>query len=197
VATVPRFTSRDLELLPDRLDGTRYEIIDGDLHVSTQPHAHHQYASLMLGAALATWDAAAALGFTFPAPGLIFAPDQDVAPDLVWYSRERYARAMDRAGHFHVAPELAVEILSYGSANEDRDRVVKLSLYSRQGVREYWIVDWRRREVQVYRRQDATLVLVATLQGEDELTSPLLPGFACPLKQLWIPTVALEDGEQD
>jgi hypothetical protein len=30
------WTSKDLELLPD--DGKRYEIIDGELYVSKQPH---------------------------------------------------------------------------------------------------------------------------------------------------------------
>ena len=31
-----RYTSRDLDLLPD-VEGIRYEIIDGELHVSKQP----------------------------------------------------------------------------------------------------------------------------------------------------------------
>ena len=35
-----RWTSDDLSLLPD--DGTRYEIVDGDLHMSRQPDWHHQ-----------------------------------------------------------------------------------------------------------------------------------------------------------
>jgi Uma2 family endonuclease len=185
MATVPRFTSRDLELLPDPLDDTRYEIIDGDLHVSKQPHVHHQFACTMLCAALTRWDDTAGAGFALMAPGLIFSPDQDVAPDLVWISRERYARAVDRAGHLRSAPEVVVEVLSYGTANEQRDREVKLSLYSRQGVRENWIVDWCRQEVHVYRRRDVALVLVSTLQGDDDLTSPLLPGFACPISRLW------------
>src|SRR3712207_8109858 len=39
-----RFTTVDLELLPDPLDDKRYEIIDGELHVAEQPHWHHQFA---------------------------------------------------------------------------------------------------------------------------------------------------------
>jgi len=74
-------------------------------------------------------------------------------------------------------------------ANEQRDREVKLKLYSRQGVLEYWIVDWLSRTLQVYRHADAALELVATLAGDDLLSSPLLPGFSCPLSKLWI-TVA-------
>jgi hypothetical protein len=40
--TAYRFTVEDLERMnPQPLDDTRYEIIDGELHVSTQPHAYH------------------------------------------------------------------------------------------------------------------------------------------------------------
>ena len=78
-------------------------------------------------------------------------------------------------------------MLSPGPANERRDRELKLKLYSRQGVLEYWIVDWRLRTVQVYHREQLELRLAATLTGEDVLTSPLLPGFACPIWSFWEP----------
>ena len=39
-----RYTSADLERLPD-VEGTRYEIIDGELHVSRQPHWEHETAA--------------------------------------------------------------------------------------------------------------------------------------------------------
>ena len=179
-----RYTSRDLECLPD-VDGVRYEIIDGDLHESKQPSWHHQRACMRISLTLEVWSDQTGAGVTVPAPGLIFAADEDVAPDVVWISRERLADALDEAGHLRVAPELVVEVLSPGPANERRDRELKLKLYSRQGVREYWIVDWHRRIVQVFRRQRATLRLVATLQDDDVLTTPLLAGFACPILSLW------------
>ena len=83
------------------------------------------------------------------------------------------------------APDLVVEVLSPGSTNERRDRELKLKLYSRQGVHEYWIVDWQRHNLQVYRRSEAELHLVATLEDEDTLTSPNLPGFSCRLAEFW------------
>jgi Uma2 family endonuclease len=78
-----------------------------------------------------------------------------------------------------------VEVLSPGSANERRDRGVKLKLSSRRGVSEYWIVDWQQRKVEVYRRQQMALQLLATLYAIDTLTSPVLPGFACPVVTLF------------
>jgi Uma2 family endonuclease len=90
-------------------------------------------------------------------------------------------------GKLYAAPELAVEILSPGSTNERRDRELKLKLYAREGVEEYWLVDWRERTVVVYRRAGAELQAVLTLTNADALTSPLLPGFACPVRDLWEP----------
>ena len=72
-----------------------------------------------------------------------------------------------------------------GSTNEQRDREAKLKLYSRRGVLEYWIVDWRLHQVEVYRRAGMGLELVGTLRETDTLTSPHLPGFADSLLQLF------------
>ena len=183
MGTPLRWTSADLDVLPD--DGKRYEIVDGEIYVSRQPGYHHQYACSQLNIALGVWSNQTNVGVTLQASGVIFADDDDVVPDVVWISHERLATALDQAGHLHTAPELVVEVLSPGSANERRDREVKLKLYSRRGVLEYWLVDWPQRQVEVYRRQEQALHLVATLYAMDTLTSPMLPGFACPVTQLF------------
>ena len=186
MTTTRRYTSADLESLPD-VEGVRYEIIGGELHVSTAPGWHHQYASDQARMALQLWNDRTGRGLAVSGPGVIFADDDDVIPDVVWISRGRLATGLDHAGHLRVAPELVVEVLSPGSANVRRDREKKLDLYSRRGVDEYWIVDWQRRSVQVYRRGDAALELVTTLGDSDALTTPLLPDFACPVASLWTP----------
>ena len=185
--TAFRFTSKDLEAMP-QIEGIRYEIIDGELYVSTAPHWHHQFAADEIRIALRASREVSTAGVTVTAPGLVFAEDENVIPDLIWISHERAARGQDEAGHFTIGPELVVEVLSPGSSNELRDRDVKLGLYSRRGVDEYWIVDWRARQVEVYRRVEGELALGATLTGDDALTSPLLPGFSCSISTLWAPT---------
>jgi Uma2 family endonuclease len=183
-----RYTTADLELLPE-VEGTRYEIIDGELYVSKSPDWRHQYACVEIGRVLQEWNHRTGAGLAIFAPGLIFASDDNVVPDVVWVSRARLAAVVDAQGHLRAAPELVVEVLSPGELNERRDRDLKLRLYSRQGVHEYWIVDWRARTVRVYRRGQAALRLVATLDGEDELTSPLLPAFSCPISTFWAPAL--------
>src|SRR3954453_20465791 len=174
-----RWTSADLDLMPD--DGKRYEIIDGELYVSKQPHWYHQVVCTSLSTPLDIWSRQHRAGVVAGAPGIIFADDDDVAPDLVWISRERLATALEPDGKLHAAPDLVVEILSPGATNERRDREAKLKLYSRRGVREYWIVNWQRRQVEVFRRVDAALQMQVTLLDGDSLESPLLPGFALSL----------------
>jgi Uma2 family endonuclease len=187
MARVPaamRWTIADLDALPDD-ESRRYEIIDGELYVSRAPHWQHQATCVRITTPLENWNSETGLGEVLFAPGVIFSEWDAVIPDVVWISRARLTAIEDAAGHLQGAPELAVEVLSPGADNTQRDRELKLKLYSRRGVHEYWIVDWRARTVAVYRRQRARLRLFGTLNPEDTLTSPLLPGFALPVARLF------------
>ena len=55
------------------------------------------------------------------------------------------------------APDMVMEILS--PSTQRHDRLVKLGLYQRAGVREYWIVDPDSSTVQVFLRRDDSLQL--------------------------------------
>ncbi len=178
-----RWTSQDLDLLPD--DGKRYEIVDGELYVSKQPHWHHQFVANQVWEVLQTWSRATKAGMANIAPGVIFADDDDVAPDVVWISRERLAKALQSDGKLHAAPELVVEVLSPGTTNVARDRQAKLKLYSNQGVLEYWIVNWQLRSLEIYRRQEGVLKIHSTLYEDDILQSPHLPDFSCQVGQIF------------
>jgi Uma2 family endonuclease len=53
-------------------------------------------------------------------------------------------------------------------------------------VQEYWIANWRLQQVEIYRRENSQLKLVATLLAGDEITSPLLLGFKCQVERFFI-----------
>jgi Uma2 family endonuclease len=179
-----RWTTADLKLLPD--SSNRYEIIDGELLVTKAPHWKHQKAIVKICGVLDGWSEKTELGEVVQAPGVIFSDADNVIPDVVWISKERLASSLDEAGHLMAAPELIVEVLSPGADNERRDRETKLKLYTSRGVQDYWILDWRLKQVEVYHRQTGILQLVATLFPGDTLTSPLLPGFACDVERLFL-----------
>ena len=174
------WTIADLELLPE--NGTRYEIIDGELFMTGAPQWSHQQVAVNICTELNRTPETVAVGRAVTTPGIIFSEADNVIPDVVWASYDRLAVLLDQAEHLVGAPELIVEVLSPGAENERRDREVKLKLYASQGVQEYWIANRRLQQVQVYRREEALLKLVATLMAEDEITSLLLPGFACTVE---------------
>ena len=185
VANPVTWTIHDLDAMPDDGGWKRYEIIYGELLVTRAPHAFHQDAASKLNIQLGIWSAASGLGRAIQTPGVIFTDIDAVIPDLIWASNERWENSLDAAGHFVVAPELIVEILSAGEKNKERDKKYKLKLYSLHGVQEYWIVNWRLKEIEIYRRADGILKRAATLLTEDTLTSPLLPGFNCDLNKIF------------
>ena len=178
-----RWTSADLDLLPK--NNKRYEIIDGELYVTRAPHNKHQDTCGNFYYELKVWSKVTGLGYAVIGAGLIFGENDDVIPDVIWMSKEKYTALIDDTGHFRGAPEIAIEVLSAGSENEKRDREVKLKLYSSHGVLEYWIADWRSQQMQIYRRENGILKLAVTLFVSDVLTSPLLPEFSCPLSQIF------------
>jgi Uma2 family endonuclease len=179
-----RWTTTDLELFAgDRVN--RYEIIDGELFVTRAPHWKHQNLCVNIGAVLKDWSDRSGLGEPAVMPGIIFSDADSVIPDVVWASKASLAYLLDEVGHLTGAPELVVEVLSPGKANEYRDKEAKLKLYSVRGVLEYWIFDWQVRKVEVYRRDRSSLKLAATLFAQDELTSPILPGFNCAIDKFF------------
>jgi Uma2 family endonuclease len=185
VANFRSWTTADLDVMPDDGGWNRYEIIDGELFVTRAPHIRHQSAASKINVSLENWSEATGLGRSLQTPGLVFTPTDAVIPDVVWASTECIAKGIDEAGHFTIAPELVVEILSAGEANERRDKSVKLKFYSRYGVREYWIVNWLLKTLEIYRRSDAQLQLVATLFAGDTLSSPLLPDFSLEIDRIF------------
>lgn len=180
-----RWTVHDLESMPDDWGWKRYEIIDGDLIVTRAPHIWHQNAGGSIYLELMLWSRQTKLGRAFEAPGVVFSEADAVIPDVVWASNQRIENGVDEAGHFAVAPELVVEVLSAGTQHEQRDRTAKLKLYSLYGVQEYWIANWRLKTVEVYRQQAGQLQLVGTFGEGNRLSSPLLDGFDCAIASLF------------
>ncbi|PZO19903.1 MAG: hypothetical protein DCF25_07450 [Leptolyngbya foveolarum] len=179
-----RWDIHDIEGLPQN-EWTTYEIIDGELFVTRSPHRRHQQVAHEICSALNIWSKQSGLGEAIFAPGILLSDADNIVPDVVWVSKETLALIEDEAGHLTGVPELVVETLSPGAENIRRDRQAKLKLYSIQGAQEYWIADRFAQRLEIYRREEGRLVLTMTLTVEDKLSSPLLPGFSCPVSQFF------------
>ena len=82
------------------------------------------------------------------------------------------------------APELMIEILSPGEESHDRDFVAKRHEYHAIKILEYLIVD-RPRERLTILRHEPTGYAEETLTIDDTYTTPLLPGLAVRLSEVF------------
>jgi Uma2 family endonuclease len=165
-------TVADLDTMPE--DGNRYEIIGGELFVSRAPSITHQRVVHNLQMGIGPYLIDNPIGILVPGPGVAFDDFSSVIPDLVFVSEARRG-SVASGDRLTGAPDLAIEVLSPGAANEGRDRKVKRRLYGQYGVTEYWIVDLINRSVEIYGLREGSLELIATLYEQDELTSLVLP----------------------
>jgi Uma2 family endonuclease len=171
----PLLTVADLDAFPED-DGNRYELIGGVLFVSCAPGIPHQRVLQNLQIGLSDYLRLNPVGILVPGAGAIFSDYDAVIPDLAFVRHERWEQVVT-GEKFTGALDVVVEILSPGSQNRKRDLSAKRQLYAQYGVAEYWIVDSENRSVLIFHLRDQTLEEVATLHHEDELSSPMLPGF--------------------
>ena len=124
------------------------------------------------------------LGRLFPARlDVVLSPIDVVEPDLLYVGKERSHILTE--DNVQGMPDLLVEIVS--DTTRRMDEVVKLRLYERFGVREYWVVDPILDTVKVYRWVDLVFTKVAELSAaaSDLLTTPLLPGLEISLPTIF------------
>ena len=178
----PIVTVEDLAAMPD--DSNRYEVIEGEISVSRAPDFVHQVATSNLIGSINPYLKNNPIGTIVPTPGLILSPIDGVIPDLVYMSNERRDEIL-REGKLHAAPELVIEILSPGTENIRRDRIVKRQLYAKHGVEEYWVIDAQMRTLEVYRLRDALLDLIAMYAKGDTVTTALLPDWNISIEELF------------
>jgi len=174
----PLLTVADLDACPD--DSNRYELIEGELFVSRAPGLPHQFVIQNLQIAIVDYLRQNPIGKLVPGAGAIFSDYDAVIPDLAFVRNERWDQVVT-GEKFTGALDLVIEVMSPGKENRDRDLLVKRQLYGKYGVAEYWIVDAENRLVEIYRLRQERLERIATLRNEDEITTPLLPGFRLPV----------------
>ncbi len=174
-----RLNYEDLCRLPS--NGKRYEIMDGELHVTPAPRRSHQKVVTNLGYFLTEHAKRTGRGEVYVAPfDVVFSQFDVVEPDVFFISETRLSVLTDK--NVQGAPDLVVEVLSESTA--EIDRTTKLKLYARYGVEEYWIIDPDNCSAELYRRNQAGLDLAQNLKRTDALISPLLPSFSIPLVKL-------------
>lgn len=132
------------EALPE---DTRAEVFDGQIYYMSSPSQSHQIISMELSTILNTYvKSRNGSCIVFHAPfdvKLSDTPLTIVQPDLMVICDKSKLDGKRCNG----APDFIIEIVSPGNLSDDYIR--KLYYYKNAGVREYWIVDPRRKTVTV------------------------------------------------
>ncbi len=152
-------------------EGTKAEIVAGEIRVLPRPRPKHVRAASVLGARLLSshgWDSEEGPGgwVILDEPELRFG-DEIRAPDLAGWRVDRYQEPEDNP--ITLMPDWLCEVLSPTTARSDRAE--KMPLYAEHGVEHLWIVDPANRTLEVYRRE-GRLWVVSSTHGADDVIHP-------------------------
>ncbi len=161
-------------------EGWRYELINGVLVVAPTPSRQERGPNQTLGRWLENYQEGHPQGSALDAT----LPEEEIQTEQ---NRRRVDRAiwagLGRDPEEGEIPAIAVEFVSKGKVNQERDYIAKRAEFREIGMKEYWIIDRFRRCLTVYRftsEKDEELLMPADQTYE----TPLLPGFVLPLKPL-------------
>ena len=155
------------------VDGKRYELVRGEVHVTPAPATRHQAIVQNLSGNLWPFVIKDRLGEVWTAPlDVRLSEDTVFGPDLIFISNTRAGIILEN--WIEGAPDLVVEVSPPSTVAYDR--ATKLPIYAESGVSEYWLIDSQAKTVEVLKLQGKKYLVDAFLAGDQLLTSDLFPG---------------------
>jgi Uma2 family endonuclease len=161
------------------------EIVDGELFASPRPRPRHAVAASALGGDLNPPFQQGRGGpggwWILDEPELHFGEDV-LVPDLAGWTRERLTSLPPEA-FFTLAPDWVCEVIS--PHNERHDRMRKLPVYAREGVRYAWLVDPLDRTLEVLSLEGGRWNLLGTHRGDEIVRAEPFQAVEVDLLGLW------------
>jgi Uma2 family endonuclease len=164
------------ELLELPLNGYKYELADGELHIMSPAGPDHGVVCVNVGSLLREFCRGKQLGVVTDGQAGFYMKNGDVfSPDVSFVTAARWNRisAKQRKKFFRGSPDLAVEVLSPTEPRWHIER--KIEAYLDNDTRIVWVMDPGTRAVLVYTPGAKPVEVV-----EDGLITgdPVLPGLA-------------------
>jgi Uma2 family endonuclease len=114
-----------------------------------------------------------------PQPGV----ERSVVPDLAGWRRERLP-VLPETSFFTLAPDWICEVLS--PSTEAHDRLRKMPLYARAGVRHVWLIHPLRQTLEVFALDTDRLWKLLSVHGDAaRVSAPPFGDIELDLSQLW------------
>jgi Uma2 family endonuclease len=176
---VKTYTLKEFYELPEPGDRSTLELIKGVLYMSPPPgETHDEIFNNLIKALVRALDGAGYRGSIFaPRAAVWIEDDTYLEPDLMYVSDE--LKAEMKPGH-RTRADVVVEIVS--PSNADYDRKTKADTYRAMGVREMWLIDSEKKEVEVRSFQAEKN---ASYKIGDNLRSEVLPKIEIPVSILF------------
>ena len=175
-------TPAEFDAVTDYDENYRYELLRGILIVSPIPSRQHEKVLDRLGYRLQKYELehpnGGVIDLTLPGR-YVHIPNGDRrrADRVVWCG---FGREIDEATD---VPTIAIEVVSPSRRDRVRDYDLNREDYAAAGVMEYWILD-----------RNGPRLTVVTAEGErpfgpeETYETPLLPGFAFRVREVFSPT---------
>jgi len=181
IATKP-VTVEEYELLPDPTDGTRLELLKGEIVAVSRPNWEHGEIAGNVYSIIKGYLRKKQVGRVSVESGVITerAPDTLRGPDVSFMSKERMPLD-ERMNHYaSVTPDLCVEVLSPSNTRAELNE--KMAEYFSTGARMIWLIDPDERSVTIYEQPDEGRVY----KGRSVISGgSVLPGFTCTVAELF------------
>lgn len=177
--TPPRRPLTYEEFLEWADEDTRAEWVDHEVIVMSPASNKHQDVAGFFESLLRIFAEERGLGVVRSAP-FQMKLEHGREPDVLFLADEHRDRL--RETYLDGPADLVVEIVSPGSG--PRDRGEKFYEYEAGGVREYWLVDPIREQIEVYRLEEGRYRLVQP-EEEDVYRSEVVSGFWLRASWLW------------
>lgn len=175
-----KYTYQDYLNLPD--DGKRYEVINGELVMAPAPNIFHQTVLINLVNELKNFLKKENVGKMLCAPTDVKLSDSNVVqPDIIFISLE--SSNIVTENNVAGAPDLIIEILSPGTAYYDL--IEKKEIYERFEVKEYWLVDPKKRRVEIFNNVGQQFKLNQRIELEGIAKSSVIKGFEMSLENIF------------
>ncbi len=167
----------------------RYELIDGEIYLLASPSFRHQIVVNELSWHFNNYfrkkpcrSLTAPLDVRLFGFATKFEEDPNVVqPDIVVICDED---KVNKDNKYEGIPTLIVEVLS--PSTKGKDMAIKLHLYMKSGVLEYWIVDLENNRINQYSfSPERDIGSLNTFQEEDTIKSTVFEGLEIPLREIF------------
>ena len=155
-------------------EGGKFQLIAGEILEMTSPSLYHQRIITKLSTIINNFLLNHSIGEVFVAPLDVYFSDTEVyQPDILILLNESFSKMKENK--IEGAPDLVVEVLSPSTAYYDLKH--KKSIYEKQGVREYWIVDPIEKTLEIFELQNGKFISTGELSKNEIAKSKLISGM--------------------